>query len=261
MIIAGHQPHYLPWIGYFSKILQCDRFCLVDTVQYNKKWFQNRTRIRSGKGEILLTVPVKTSGKFEQPISDVEIDNATPWRRKHWRSIALTYKSAPHFDRYAGFLENAYARDWTLLADLNEHLLLGLLDFLGIEKQVVRSSTFRPEGQKTDLLIDICRKTGSAGYLSGTGGAKSYVDESKFERAGLVHRFQTFTHPVYPQLHGGFVPRMSVVDLLFNCGPESGDIVRRASEASATTGAEPAAALPEDGGLDDDDAAGEPVGS
>jgi hypothetical protein len=231
VFVAGHQPHYLPWIGYFSKILQADRFCLVDSIQFEKKWFQSRNKIRTPSGEIWLSVPVVTSGRFDQNISDVEIDEKLPWRRKHWKSILLGYQKAPHFRRYADFFEDVYAREWKMLVDLNEHVIRGVLGFLGIEKDLVRSSTFKPVGSKTDLLIDICRKTGADGYLSGTGGAHQYVDEGKFAQAGLLHRFQTFRHPVHPQIHGGeFVPRLAVLDLLFNCGPESGDIVRLASQ-------------------------------
>ena len=229
VLVAGHQPHYLPWIGYFGKIYQASKFCLVDSIQFEKKWFQNRNKIRTNSGEIWLTVPVKTHDRFDQNIADVVIDNAVPWRRKHWRTIELSYQRTPYFARYADFFRDAYARDWTMLVDLNEHIIKGVLDFLGIEKEIVRTSSFGTEGQKTDLLIDICRKTGADGYLSGTGGAKSYVDLEKFAQAGLLHEFQRFTHPVYPQLHGGFVPKIAIIDLLFNVGPEAGRIVREAS--------------------------------
>jgi hypothetical protein len=234
VIIAGHQPHYLPWLGYMSKILQCDKFCLVDSIQFEKKNFQNRNRIRSNQGEVMLSVPVVTAGRFYQNICDVEINEAEPWRRKHWKSILLGYQKAPHFKRYADFFEDVYNREWKMLVDLNEHMLRGLLGFFEIEKEIVRSVTFMPSGKKTDLLIDICRKTGSDGYLSGGGGAKQYVEEHKFTEAGLVHRFQSFHHPVYPQVHGGeFMPRLAAIDLLFNCGPESGAILREASKPDA----------------------------
>jgi hypothetical protein len=237
VIIAGHQPHYLPWLGYLSKILQADRFCLVDSIQFEKKNFQNRNKIRANHGEVLLTVPVVTVGRFYQNICDVEISESEPWRRKHWKSIQLAYQKAPYFDRYAGFFEDVYAREWKLLVDLNEHMLRGLLEFFGIEKEIVRSATFQPTGKKTDLLIDICKKTGSDGYLSGGGGARQYVEEDRFHEAGLVHRFQHFHHPVYAQVHGGeFMPRLAAIDLLFNCGPESGAILRQASEPAGEAG-------------------------
>lgn len=227
-IIAGHQPHYLPWIGYVSKIDQADIFCLVDTVQFEKKNFQNRNSIRTHTGSMMLTVPVKTHEKFDQLICDVEIDNRIPWRRKHWKTIQIAYQHAPYFAQYSDFFADVYDREWNRLVDLNEYMLRGILKFLGIQKEMIKSSSFMPTGKKTDLLIDICKKTGASGYLSGTGGAKGYVDETKFLEHGLTHQFQRFHHPVYPQIHGEFMPKLAIIDLLFNCGPESGAIVRGA---------------------------------
>ena len=227
IFIAWHQPHYLPWIGYFNKIYQADKFCLVDSIQFNKKWFQNRNSIRTNTGETLLTVPVKTKGKYHQKISEVEIDNSLPWRHKHWKTISLAYKKAPYFTTYAPFFEEVYAREWIMLVDLNEYIIKGMLEFFGIKKEIMRTSHFQPQGMKTDLLIDICKKTGSDGYLSGTGAAHSYIVEKKFEEAGLLHTFQTFEHPVYFQIHKGFVPRMAAIDLLFNCGPKSAPIIKK----------------------------------
>jgi len=223
ILVAGHQPHYLPWIGYFNKIEQSSQFCLVDSVQFTKKWFQNRNKIRTKSGEVWLTVPVKTHDRFEQPIADVLIDNATPWRRKHWRTIELAYKDAPFFKPYADFFIDVYATLMARGAFPDDHpLCLGMPGMHGNYTAVTAM-------QKTDLLIDICQKTGADGYLSGTGGAKSYVQLEKFEEAGLLHEFQQFTHPVYPQIHGGFVPRMAILDLLFNVGPDAERLVKEAS--------------------------------
>lgn len=226
ILVAGHQPHYLPWIGYFNKIYQSDIFCIVDSIQFEKKWFQSRNKIRTREGELWLTMPVKTHDKFSQKISEVQIDNSVPWKRKHWKSISLSYQKAPYFSIYADFFEDVYRRDWNMLIDLDEHIIRGVMKFLNIEKKIIRSSSFHPEGKKTDLIVDICKKTGARGYLSGTGGAHSYVELEKFTVAGLTHKFQKFTHPVYPQIHGGFIPKMAIIDLLFNCGPESERMVK-----------------------------------
>ena len=231
--VAGHQPNYLPWIGYFNKIYQADKFCLVDSIQFNKKWFSNRNKIRTNQGEVWLTVPVKTSKKYYQKISEVEIDNSLPWRRKHWKTMYLAYQKAPFFNKYADFFEDVYQRNWNMLVDLNEHIIGGILEFLNIDREIIRTSSFNPQGKKTDLLIDICRKTGADGYLSGSGGARQYVDEEKFKKAGLLHRFQAFEHPVYPQIHGEFVPRLAIIDLLFNCGPESEKLVKSSGAGSS----------------------------
>jgi len=227
-IIAGHQPHYLPWIGYFNKIHCADRFCLVDSIQYNKKWFQNSGQILTQAGPLWLTVPVKTKGHFDQNINEVLIDNGSNWQRKHWKTIMLAYQKAPYFKNYKDFFEDIYAQKWEKLVDLNEHIIRGVLEFLNIEKDIMRSSKLGTTGKKTDLLIDICKKSGSDGYLSGGGGARQYVDLVRFKEAELLHFFQDFHHPVYPQQpHGDFVEKMSIVDLLFNCGHGSGDIVKK----------------------------------
>jgi hypothetical protein len=229
VFVAGHQPHYLPWIKYFSKIHQTDKFCLVDSIQFRKKYFQHRNIIRAKSGAFWLTVPVKTKGKFDQNICDVEIDNSVPWRRKHWKSIYISYHNAPYFSRYADFFKDVYDKDWKFLADLDEHILKGMLGFFSIKKDIVRSSTFNPQGKKTDLLIDIAREMKADGYLSGTGGALEYVDEEKLKKAGFSHRFQQFTHPNYSQFHGEFIPNLAAIDLLFNHGPESGAIIENTS--------------------------------
>lgn len=230
-IVAGHQSHYLPWLGYINKIYQADAFCLVDSVQYKKKDVHNRNKIKTPNGETWLTVPVLTKGAFEQNLNEVRINNNIPWRRKHWKSICLAYEKAPFFSQYADFFQDTYEREWEYLVDINEHIILGLLDFFGIKKDIVKSSSFAPHGAKTDLLLDITKAMKADGYLSGTGGAKEYVDLSKFEQAKLAHYFQEFSHPVYPQIHGEFKPYMSAIDLLFNCGPDSIVYIQQASTA------------------------------
>ena len=217
-------------MGYFNKIHLADKFCLVDSIQYNKKWFQNSGQIRTNTGELWLSVPVKTKGRFHQNINEVEIDNSKEWRRKHWKTISLSYQKAPFFKNYKDFFEDVYLKRWAQLVDLNEHIIRGVLQFLGIEKELVRSSELEVTGRKTDLLIDICRKSKSDGYLSGGGGARQYVDLERFKEAGLLHFFQEFHHPVYSQVHGAFKDKMAIIDVLFNCGPESGRYVKESGK-------------------------------
>lgn len=219
MILAGHQPEYLPYIGFFNKIMRCDVFAIVDHVQFIKKSWQNRNRIRTREGELLLTVPVLTKDKFEQPINEVRINNNVNWGMKHWRSIYLNYGKAPFFDTYKEFFEQLYARKWEKLADLNETIIRYIIHELEINVKIVKSSDFNPHGYKTDLLIDMCQKLGADTYLSGEGG-HSYVDESKFREQNLNHVYQDFHHPTYTQLFKSFIPYMSVIDLLFNRGSE-----------------------------------------
>ena len=232
MILTAHQPVYLPWLGLFHKIAVSDVFCSFDDVQYLKKDWNSRNRIMTSSGPIWLSVPVLSGGHREKAIREIEIDNSTDWRRKHWKSIYLNYKKAPHFHRYAGFLEEAYKRDWTHLTPLNEHMLQWFLKELGIETRFHKASESGFEGRKSDLVLDMCRtlRAGVDGF--GIHG-KEYAEVEKFERAGIQAYFQDYKHPVYPQAGGGFVPYLSVIDLLFNCGPESLAILMSVNAAKA----------------------------
>lgn len=217
MILAGHQPEYLPYIGFFCKMMQCDKFVIVDHVQFSKKSWQSRNRIRTKEGWILLTVPVLTKNKFEQPINEVRINNAINWQKKHWRSMYLNYKKAPFFGVYKDFFEQVYSQKWEKLVDLNETIIRYIARELNINVEIVKSSEFNPCGQKTDLLIDMCKKLGADTYLSGEGGRR-YVDESKFKTHNLNSVYINFRHPVYRQQFEPYIPDMSVIDLMFNYG-------------------------------------------
>lgn len=220
MIVVGHQPEFLPYFGFFDKLSKADIFVIVDNVQYRKKYFQNRNKIKTANGWIWLTVPVITKGRFDQQINEVRINNSLNWEKKHLSSLEMNYKKAPYFEEYYPSIKEIYSRDWELLVDLNETLIRYLVDQLDIEIEVFKGSDLGITGEKTDLLIDICRKTGADKYLQGAGG-KDYVEEDKFQKEGLKVLFNEFTHPEYPQLFGDFMANLSVIDLLFNVGAGS----------------------------------------
>lgn len=232
MIITGHQSEYLPYAGFFYKVQKSDKFIFVNHVQFQKEGFQNRNKIRTGHGLggwTWLTIPVITKNKLPQKINEVEIDNSRYWAKKHWKSICLNYHKAPFFDEYKDFFEKIYLKKWEKLTDLNETIILYLFKELGIQVPIYKSSDYDFKGQKTDLLIELCQKFGVDTFLTGSGakkpGVKSYVEEKKFKKNNLKHIFSDFKHPVYLQQFKPFVPNMSVIDLLFNCGPESKDII------------------------------------
>ena len=225
---AGHQPHYLPWLGYIDKASQVDVFCQMDVVPFQEELFQHRNRIRAldGQAEEWLVVPVTARGTPGPPIMDVEIDERVPWREEHWRKLQAAYGDAPHFAAYAPFFAEVYARTWKRLVDLNDHMLRGILEFLGIRTRVVRASTLGCKPGDVNVLVEVCRALDAGTYLSGTAGNCAYLDESRLHAAGIEHRVQRFTHPVYAQGGDPFVPRLAVVDLLFNCGAEAGRFFR-----------------------------------
>ncbi len=217
MIIAGHQPEYLPYIGFFNKMMNCDKFVLVDHVQFTKKGFQKRNRIKTATGEIFLTAHVLTKGKFDQPINEVTINNNTNWQKKHWRSILLNYQKAEFFDEYKKKFEEIFSKKWEKLVSLNEVIIRYLANQLGINVEIVKSSDLELVGSKTEMLVDMCKKLSADTYLSGEGG-RTYVDIKKFEDNNITHLFTNFKHPVYSQQFESFIPNMSVIDLLFNHG-------------------------------------------
>jgi hypothetical protein len=215
LILTGDQPDYLPYIGFFHKMMNCDLYMIVDHVQFSKKSFQNRNRIRSSSGEIMLTVPVFTKGKFEQSIDEVLIDNEISWQKKHQKTIFLNYKKSSYYDDYKDFFEDIFSQKWEKLIDLNEYVIRFLSKKLEINVNILKSSTYNFKGKKTDLLIEMCNATNADFYLSGEGG-KNYVDDKKFEEHSLTNLYTNFIHPTYKQKSKSFLPRMSVIDLLLN---------------------------------------------
>jgi hypothetical protein len=232
IMLTAHQPQYLPYMGFFNKVMLADKFVFLDHVQFRKNGWQNRNRIRTKHGWIWLTIPILTKGKFSQRIYYVKINNSVNWRSKHWKSIYYNYQHAPYFSEYKDFFESVYSTNWETLWDLNIFTTMFLFDALNIKVQMFSSSSFTFVGKKTDLLIEMCLKLGADTYLSGCGpGAKTYVDLEKFMQNSLRHKFQYFTSPTYVQQYDSFVPNLSVIDLLFNYGKEkSREIIRHSGD-------------------------------
>lgn len=225
MIVAIHQPQYLPWLGYFHKMVVADVFCLLDTVQYRKNEWQNRNRIKTANGWQWLTLPV--SFKFPEIINAVRINNSVNWRKKHLQSLETNYRKAPFYERYRESYKSVYEQEWEMLSDLNIRFIQLIRESLGIHgKTIARASEFKNLNEDpTGRLIDICKRLGGDTYLSGASGP-AYMDMSAFERNGLAVKVQEFEHPEYPQLFKGFESHLSIIDLLFNCGPDSIDIIK-----------------------------------
>lgn len=223
VIVTIHQPEHLPWLGFFHKISQADLFVILDSVQFRKNYFQNRNKIRTVNGWAWLTVPVKRN--INTLIKDVEIANDQNWRRKCWNSIYFTYKKAPFFGEYGSVLEKFYKQDWINLCELNIHIIEQFLKFLSLEPLILRSSEIGVHGNGSELILDICKEVDADTYISGIFG-NEYLNLSDFKKAGIEVIFQEFHHPIYKQLYEPFIPSMSIIDLLFNHGPDSRDIIR-----------------------------------
>jgi len=231
MILTAHQPGYMPWLGLFHKIYLSDMFCSFDIAQYQNKEFDNRNKIKTNTGPIWLTVPVESKNHFEKKLRDIKIIN-NGWNRKHFKSIDLAYRKAPFYEDYIGDLEIILmGKKYTYLADLNMEMLEFGLKALDINVPIVRSSDFDFIGAKSELVLDMCKKIRATEYIFGAQG-RDYADVDSFLASGVKPHFQAYVHPIYPQLHGDFEPYMSVIDLLFNAGPKSFEIMMSGNIAS-----------------------------
>jgi hypothetical protein len=224
------QPTYLPWSGYFGLMQSVDVFVLLDSVQFTRRSWQQRNQIKSANGSQWLSLPVLSKGKRDQLICEVELDKSSGFPAKHCRSIEMSYAKTPHFKQYADMLLPLMDNSSPLLADLTIGLILLLKVQLGITTPVLRSSDLDGSGAKADLLASLCRQIGATTYVS-PPGSKNYLDESdSFDMLGVPVQYFGFKHPHYPQLFGEFLPYMSIIDMLFNCGEHSSDLIRSASE-------------------------------
>jgi hypothetical protein len=234
MIVTIMQPAYLPWLGYFDRIRRANALIVLDNVaidRNSKTKFANRNRIRTPQGAIWLTVPILTRGRSDSlAINRLEIDPTQHWRPRHWASLDLNYRRAPHFAEHAPFFERLYATEWQRLAELCRHVTDYLLGALGLTRFVRYASEMNVEGSKDALILSLCRAAGATRYISGPLG-RDYLDAGAFAAAGIELEFHDYRHPTYAQAFAGFEPYMSAVDLLFNHGPRSLAILSEAAPA------------------------------
>ena len=225
MIVTIHQPHYLPWLGYMHRMARADLFVMLDHVQFERANYQNRTQVRINGEPRWLTVPVVQRSQKER-ILDKTLDTVEDLAKKHLLTLKHAYRDAGFFSHYARDLQGLYAAKWERLVDLNAAALELLRGAFGITTQLVNSSTLGVEGAKGELILEICKAVGADALLVGLGGSRGYLDRDAFERAGIRLEFQQFAHPRYPQCGAQpFSAGLSSVDMLFNCGPGSRDLL------------------------------------
>ena len=226
-VMAAHQPNYLPWLGVLARAGQADVFVLADDVQFSKHGYTNRNRIRTAGGWQWLTVPVRTRGRAGQRVLDVLVDESRPWPRKHLESLRWNYARAPHFEEHEAVLEEIYGHSHRSLLDWNLGLLRFLMDRFAIDTEVRLSSQVGSRAEGSRRIADLAVACGCDVYLAGDGGSRSYLDEGVMGEAGVEVRYARFEHPRYPQCFPGFEPGMCGLDLLFNCGPRSREVLGR----------------------------------
>ncbi|MBI4971290.1 MAG: WbqC family protein [Candidatus Omnitrophica bacterium] len=218
------QPAYLPWLGFFDQMRRADVFVYYDDVQFDKNGWRNRNQVKSPEGPHWLTVPVRHSGVDDDRIFKIEIDHRAPWAKKHIGTIKQFYAKAPFAARYIPELEELLNRPWKLLVDLDLAVAELVCRWLGLERQIYRSSELGITGDQSGRLLNICKHFVADSYLSGDA-AKNYLDMALFSSHGIQVEWQAFQHPVYSQLHGEFVPFLSALDLLLNEGEASKKIL------------------------------------
>jgi hypothetical protein len=220
--VAIVQSNYIPWKGYFDLIAACDEFILLDDVQYTRRDWRNRNRIKTPTGVQWLTIPVEVKGKYHQRICDVTVSDGD-WARTHWRTLTHCYAKAPFFRELAPRMEALYGEAAGLqrLTDINERFLRALCAELGIATPIRRSSEFTlPEGA-SERLLSLCTQSGATAYLSGPA-ARDYLDTAMFSGAGVSVDWMNYDgYPEYSQQHPPFDHAVTVLDLLFNTGRDA----------------------------------------
>ena len=219
------QPGYLPWLGFFDQMRRADVFAYYDDVQFNKHGWRNRNRIKTPAGPLWLTVPVLHHGQGQPLILETLIDTRANWQRKHIASLKQYYAKAPYAARYLPELEEMLSRPWTHLGELDMAVAGMMAGWLQIPAPSIRTSTLGTEGTPSQRLINICHHFGATSYLSGAA-ASDYLDVELFANQGVEVVWQNYQHPVYPQRHGEFVPFLSAIDLILNCGDQSAEILK-----------------------------------
>ncbi|KAB1121136.1 WbqC family protein [Neorhizobium galegae] len=223
-----HQPDFAPYLGFFQRFQHADLYVVLDHVQFvhgtSKSW-THRDKIKTNEGERWLTIGIRKP-KLGTPINQVELLPGFEWAEKNLALLRENYRKCPGWNEVFPVVEKLYSERCDLLVDFNLNFLKGIMGMLDIQIPMVRSSSLAVDGSKNELLINLLHEVGANRYLSGTG-ARDYMRPDLFEAAGIELVWQKFTHPVYRQPFGDFIPFLSVLDLLLNCGiAESRDVLR-----------------------------------
>lgn len=212
MKLSIHQSQYIPWPAYFKKIALSDKFVILDDVQFQKNGVQNRNKLRNKNGEFWLTIPVK--GSLGDSIKDKEIAH-DKWKKKHFQSMSQSYSKSPFWDSLKDEIEALYSLETTKLNDINIFFIKFIISKLEIDTEIIISSNEDFSGKKSDLILNICSNFKASKYLSGTG-AKDYLDIDSFKEKGIIVEFMKSLPAIYTQIHGDFMPGLSIIDMMMN---------------------------------------------
>lgn len=225
------QSNYIPWKGYFDSINMADSLVLYDDMQYTRRDWRNRNMIKTKDGVKWLTIPVDVKGKYFQKINETKVSDRS-WAKSHWQTIVHSYSKAEYFNEYKDLFEELYLGcDEEYLSKVNFRFIEAINRLLGISTPVIWSSEFELLEEKTERLVDICKRLGASDYYSGPA-AKAYMNEELFERENIkVHYFDYSGYPQYKQLHGEFTHAVSIIDLIFNEGGNASKFMKSFNES------------------------------
>lgn len=217
------QPSYIPWRGYFDQILKSDIFVFYDDVQFDKRGWRNRNRVKSAQGPLWLTIPVAAKGSITQSrrIMDIPIVYDRDWAHQHLETLRRSYARAPYFQEYMDLLMPYYHKKYELISDFTIDTTIALAGKLGVGKErFIRSSDLGIEADRNQRLISIVQKLNADHYISGPS-AQDYIDPVLFQDADIQLSYINYNYPEYPQLYPPFDPQVTILDLLFMMGDES----------------------------------------
>lgn len=225
--VAILQSNYIPWKGYFDLIADVDDFVIYDEVQYTRRDWRNRNKIKTKDGTKWLTIPVQSKGLFSEKISEMKVAE-TSWSQEHFKTLRHEYAKAACFDEYADFIEQLYlgAAKLSYLSQINSLFIEAICRKLQIETRIKQSCQFTLQDGKSERLLGICKDLQADVYVSGPA-AKSYLDEALFAEQNIrVEWYSYGEYPEYRQLHPPFQHAVSILDLLFNTGKAARSYMR-----------------------------------
>ena len=223
--VAIIQSNYIPWKGYFDLLAYVDEFILLDSVQYTRRDWRNRNKIKTPNGSIWLSIPVKVKGKYTQTIENTAIADSR-WKYHHLRTLELNYARSPYFNSTITNLRDWYNFETQYLSQMNEHLINQISDFLDLGTKIVNSRQMEFSSDKNQRLIDICKQVSADVYVTGMV-SRNYLDENLFNKNSIsVEWFDYEGYQEYPQLWGKFDHQVSILDAIFNCGNNAKKFLR-----------------------------------
>ena len=222
-LVSIRQPGYLPYLGFFKKIESSDVFVFLDDVQFEKNDWDNRNKIKTPDGAAWLTIPILH--KFGTKLNEIKIDNTQDWNKKHTKTLEMNYQKTKYFSKYWKDVEFILNKKWDKLIDLNFEFITYFMKKLKIETPTIKSSELKIKKTGSNRLLEICKKLNSDTYLSGELGI-NYLNEEIFSRNNIDVKYEKFVHPTHKQIHGEFLPNMSIIDILFNEGENAAKILK-----------------------------------